>query len=82
MSTTQEKPQAGEESAETRLLSALESQIAQAHDHQRRLMREVEILQAKNDTVGEYRCKLMDLRDKLIADNGPISATGSGRTAP
>lgn len=69
MNNNNQKPQAGEESAETRLLSELDSQIAQAFDHQRRLSREIEILQAKNEVVGEYRCKLMDLRDKLIADN-------------
>lgn len=58
-----------EESAETRLLCALDLEIQEAYDHQWRLKREVEILQAKSETVGEYRCKLMRLRDDLIAHN-------------
>ena len=47
------------------LLADLDSQVAQALDHQRRLTREAEILQAKCEVVGEYRVKFMDLRDKL-----------------
>ena len=51
----------------TALLADLDSQIAQALDHQRRLTREAEILQAKCEVAGEYRVKFMDLRDKLRA---------------
>ena len=47
------------------LLADLDSQVAQALDHQRRLTREAEILQAKCEVAGEYRVKFMDLRDKL-----------------
>lgn len=49
------------------LLADLDSQVAQALDHQRRLTREAEILQAKCEVAGEYRVKFMDLRDKLRA---------------
>lgn len=49
------------------LLADLDSQVIQALDHQRRLTREAEILQAKCEVAGEYRGKFMDLRDKLRA---------------
>jgi hypothetical protein len=51
----------------TALLAELDSQVAQALDHQRRLTREAEILQAKCEIAGEYRVKFMGLRDKLRA---------------
>ena len=47
------------------LLAELDAQVAQALDHQRRLTREAEILQAKCEVAGEYRVKFMDLRDKI-----------------
>lgn len=49
------------------LLAELDSQVAQALDHQRRLTRNTEILQAKCEVAGEYRVKFMDLCDKLRA---------------
>ena len=39
--------------------------IANALDHQIRLEAESKILLAKSSTVGEYRVKLMDYRDRL-----------------
>jgi hypothetical protein len=49
------------------LLDEFERQIEQAMNHQLRLVKEVEVAQAKCETVGEYRVKLMDMRDKLRA---------------
>ena len=61
------------------LLADLDSQVAQALDHQRRLTREAEILQAKCEVAGEYRVKFMDLRDKLRTKISPANADGLGR---
>ena len=56
------------------LLVDLDYQVDQALEHQRRLTRETEILQAKCEVAGEYRVKFMDLRDKLRAK---ISSTNT-----
>jgi len=46
-------------------LVELESEIAQAYERQRRIITEIAVMQARSEVVGEYRSKLMDLRDKL-----------------
>jgi hypothetical protein len=47
------------------LLALLDSEIAQAQNRQFNLTRDAEIATVKNQIVGEYRCRFMDLRDKL-----------------
>lgn len=49
------------------LLALLDSEIAQARDRQFNLTRDAEIATVKNQIVGEYRVRFMDLRDKLRA---------------
>lgn len=49
------------------LLALLDSEIAQARDRQFHLTRDAEIATVKNQIVGEYRVRFMDLRDKLRA---------------
>jgi hypothetical protein len=64
------------------LLADLDSQVIQALDHQRRLTREAEILQAKCEVAGEYRVKFMDLRDKLRAEISAANAPAMARPEP
>ena len=49
------------------LLALLDSEIAQARYRQFNLTRDAEIATVKNQIVGEYRVRFMDLRDKLRA---------------
>ena len=59
-----------EECAPDRVLSAtlladVDSQIAQALDHQNRLTRDAEMLKVRCEVVGEYRVRFQNLRDRL-----------------
>ena len=49
------------------LLADLDSEVEQARERQKSIIREIEINQARQQVVGEYRVKFMDLRDKLRA---------------
>jgi hypothetical protein len=49
------------------LLGDLDSEVEQARERQKSIIREIEINQARQQVVGEYRVKFMDLRDKLRA---------------
>jgi hypothetical protein len=64
--TTPEKTADGGLSS-TDLLALLDSEVDQARDRQKSIIREIEINQARQQVVGEYRVKFMDLRDKLRA---------------
>ena len=64
--TTPEKTPDGGLSS-TELLALLDSEVDQARDRQKSIIREIEISQARQQVVGEYRVKFMDLRDKLRA---------------
>jgi hypothetical protein len=54
-----------ERNIEQDLLNELEAEITQAMNHQLRLTKEAEILTAKCEIAGQYRVRLMDLRDKF-----------------
>lgn len=60
------------------LLALLDSEIAQAQDRQLSLARDAEIANVKNQIVGEYRVRFMDLRDKLRAKLSEANDLTSG----
>lgn len=65
------------------MLAEFDRQIEYALAHQHRLVKEVEVAQAKCEMVGEYRVKLMDMRDKLraqIATESENQPTGQFRS--
>jgi hypothetical protein len=53
------------ESKISKFLEKIELEIGHAGTRQFNLARDAEIAQVKNQVVGEYRSKLMDLRDEL-----------------
>ena len=61
------------------LLADLDSEVEQARERQKSIIREIEINQARQQVVGEYRVKFMDLRDKLRAK---ISSANAIAVAP